>query len=140
MKLARAATRRASLVGFAQALATMEHKEAQLYFQRQHNLTRPNTRQVLSQAAQMEKEQFQRILQVQREQELAEIDKERARAEENLRHNSGLRQQIAAKEEQRQRARQQFLEEGAQARYCALLVFFTFPLLCTRSSKEEMFA
>jgi len=73
--------------------------------------------QVLSQAAQMEKEQFQRILQVQREQELAEIDKERARAEENLRHNSGLRQQIAAKEEQRQRARQQFLEEGAQARH-----------------------
>eukprot|EP00960_Hanusia_phi_P035853 751990-Hanusia_phi.AAC.2 len=48
---------------------------------------------VLSQAAQMEKEQFQRILHVQKAAEAQLLDKERQRREENMAHNAALRMQ-----------------------------------------------
>jgi len=72
---------------------------------------------VLSQAAQMEKEQFQRILQVQRDAQEAELRKEQQRHEENMKHNVDLRGQISFNMEKRERERQQFLEDGAKQRY-----------------------
>jgi len=72
---------------------------------------------VLSQAAQMEKEQFQRILQVQRDADGVQVAKERARHEQNMAHNVDLRNQISDNTEKRERNRQEFLDEGAKQRF-----------------------
>lgn len=72
---------------------------------------------VHAEAAQAEKIQFQRILVVQKAAEAAEQERELADKQRRLAHNEDIRRQIADAEESRQRARQEFLEEGQKIRY-----------------------
>ena len=72
---------------------------------------------VHAEAAQAEKIQFHRILVVQKAAEAAEQERELADKQRRLAHNEDIRRQIADAEESRQRARQEFLEEGQKIRY-----------------------
>mmetsp|Transcript_33908 Transcript_33908/g.69989 ORF Transcript_33908/g.69989 Transcript_33908/m.69989 type:complete len:516 (+) Transcript_33908:130-1677(+) len=72
---------------------------------------------VQAEAAQSEKQQFERILAVQRAAENAELQKEASSQNRRLVHNEDIRRQIADNEEKRMRQRQEFLEEGSKIRY-----------------------
>jgi len=72
---------------------------------------------VQAEAAQQEKQQFVRILGVQKAAEDAESAKEDASLRRRIAHNEDIRRQITDNEELRQRNRQEFLEEGAKIRY-----------------------
>jgi hypothetical protein len=72
---------------------------------------------VQAEAAQMEKQQFERILAVQRTAEALEREKELRDKDRRLAHNEDIRRQIAENDEARQRSRQEFLEEGMKIRH-----------------------
>eukprot|EP00292_Cryptomonas_paramecium_P033604 CAMPEP_0113680258 /NCGR_PEP_ID=MMETSP0038_2-20120614/11196_1 /TAXON_ID=2898 /ORGANISM="Cryptomonas paramecium" /LENGTH=510 /DNA_ID=CAMNT_0000598573 /DNA_START=67 /DNA_END=1599 /DNA_ORIENTATION=- /assembly_acc=CAM_ASM_000170 len=85
--------------------------------QRSRDEMKEQKQRVLLQAAQMEKEQFERILGVQKLAELKQREVENEQRAQKLAHKAKLQEQIAAQNESRQRQRQEFLDEGAKVRY-----------------------
>lgn len=74
-----------------------------------------------AEAAQSEKQQFERILKVQKAAASSENDRELADQHRRLTHNEDIRKQIADKTESVQRNRQEFLEEGQKIRFAKTL-------------------
>jgi len=74
-----------------------------------------------AEAAQSEKQQFERILKVQKAAASSENDRELADQHRRLNHNQDIRKQIADKTESVQRNRQEFLEEGQKIRFAKTL-------------------
>eukprot|EP00294_Goniomonas_avonlea_P002882 CAMPEP_0114556658 /NCGR_PEP_ID=MMETSP0114-20121206/9407_1 /TAXON_ID=31324 /ORGANISM="Goniomonas sp, Strain m" /LENGTH=531 /DNA_ID=CAMNT_0001741879 /DNA_START=109 /DNA_END=1704 /DNA_ORIENTATION=+ len=71
----------------------------------------------VAEAAQLEQEEFYRILDVQRQAEHTERTKESHDRERRLKHKGQILQQITDIEEKRRKERQEFLEEGNKLRH-----------------------
>jgi len=102
----------------ARERADVEKKERMMADIMQSRLDQKRSKEsVQAEAAQLEKQQFERILAVQRSAEEAEQNKEYAAHQRRIHHNEEIRMQISENDEKRSRARQEFLEEGSKIRH-----------------------
>uniref|UniRef100_A0A6U4MPD9 Cilia- and flagella-associated protein 45 n=1 Tax=Hemiselmis andersenii TaxID=464988 RepID=A0A6U4MPD9_HEMAN len=102
----------------ARERAEVEKKQRMMADIMQSRVDQKRSKEVVqAEAAQMEKQQFERILAVQRAAEESEQAKEYAAHQRRINHNEEIRLQISENDEKRSRARQEFLEEGSKIRH-----------------------
>mmetsp|Transcript_34468 Transcript_34468/g.67432 ORF Transcript_34468/g.67432 Transcript_34468/m.67432 type:complete len:509 (+) Transcript_34468:110-1636(+) len=102
----------------ARERAEVEKKQMMMADIMQSRVDQKRSKEVVqAEAAQMEKQQFERILAVQRAAEESEQAKEYAAHQRRITHNEEIRLQISENDEKRSRGRQEFLEEGSKIRH-----------------------
>ena len=121
----------------ARERADVEKKERMMADIMQSRLDQKRAKDsVQAEAAQLEKQQFERILAVQRSAEEAEQNKEYAAHQRRIHHNEEIRMQISENDEKRSRARQEFRECLPPSCIKPLLLFHFFLVACACQSSR----